>query len=128
MVVVQSDAMTTGLKMRDEFAKNSVLQSSKYPEIRFRIDSLVAVQPGDTLRATAVGVLQLHGVQAPMSLPIKAWREADGLRVTGRADMDAKDMSEKYNISKWALGLGVGSAIWKTLHAGVDVVLKPQGN
>jgi hypothetical protein len=111
--------------MRDDFAKNSVLQTHKYQEITFRIDSLVAVQPGDTLRAIAVGVFGLHGVQEPMRIPVKAWREAGGLRVTGRADLQARDMETKYNISKWALGLGVGSAIWQMLHVGIDVVLKP---
>jgi polyisoprenoid-binding protein YceI len=126
-VVVDPDALTTGLKMRDDFARNSILQTQKYQTITFRIDSLVSVQRGDTLRAIAAGQLDLHGVKEPMRIPVRAWREAGGLRVTGQADLQARDMETKFNISKWALGLGVGSAIWQVLHIGIDVVLKPEG-
>lgn len=124
LVRVQADALVTGLRMRDDFASKAVLQSGRYPEIRFQIDSLVAVQPGDTLRAEAVGVFHLHGVAEPMRIPVKAWREADGWRVTGRADIPASDLIEKYGMSKWALGLGVTTAIWKILHMGIDVLLQ----
>jgi hypothetical protein len=122
---IQTDALKTGLDMRDDYAANAILQKAKYPQIRFRIDSLTNVQRGDTLRANAVGVLELHGVQRPLSIPITAWPEAGGLRVTGRQDIQAREMTEVYHMSKWAIGLGVGTAIWKTLHVGVDVVLKP---
>jgi YceI-like domain len=124
-IVIRVDALETGLKMRDDFARRNIFQVSKYPEIKFRIDSLTAAQPGDTIRARAVGVLEVRGVQEPLSIPIKGWYEAGGLRVTGHADVPARNITQKYNVSRWAIGLGVGTAIWETLHMGVDVVLKP---
>ncbi len=124
-IVIRANTFITGLKMRDEFASKAVLHSQKYPEIRFLIDSLTAVQLGDTVRANAVGVLQLHGTQTPMAVPIKVWRDGGALRVTGQFEMAAADLVEKYRMSRMALGLGVGTGIWKKLHIGVDVILKP---
>jgi YceI-like protein len=125
VVSVRAEALITGLKMRDDFASKAVLHSNKYPEIRFRIDSLISVQRGDTTRANAVGVLELHGVQNPMTVPLKIWRDGGGLRVTGQFEFAAHELVEKYRMSRMALGLGVGTGIWKKLHMGVDVVLKP---
>jgi hypothetical protein len=31
-------------------------------------------------------------------------------------------------MSRWALGMGVVSRRWKTLHMGVDVILHPAGS
>jgi hypothetical protein len=125
LVSVRAETLITGLKMRDDFAARAVLQSNKYPEIRFRIDSLTSVQRGDTTRANAVGVLELHGVQTAEVVPIKIWRDGGGLRVTGQFEITAPEMVEKYRMSRMALGLGVGTGIWKKLHMGIDVVLKP---
>lgn len=127
-VVVRAEALVTGLRMRDDYASRAVLQSARYPEISFRIDSLAAVQPGDTLRAEVVGMFELHGVAEPMRVPVKAWREAGGLRVTGRFDVRATELLDKYGLSRWALGLGVGTNIWKIVHMGVDVVLREQAS
>jgi hypothetical protein len=124
-VVVQVEALQTGLKMRDEFARDNVLAATRHPTASFRIDSLANVQPGDTLQALAVGVLSIRGIDQALRVPVKAWREAGGLRVMGRMDLPAKDLIDRYQVSKWALGLGVTGAIWKTLHLGIDVVLKP---
>jgi hypothetical protein len=124
-VNVRSNTLITGLKMRDEFASKAVLHSQKFPQIRFRIDSLTNVQRGDTMRANAVGALLLHGIDAPMTVPVKAWREAGGLRVLAQLEMPPSDLVEKYKMSKFNLGLGVGTGIWKKLHFGVDVVLRP---
>jgi hypothetical protein len=126
-VNVRAGSLITGLRMRDEFASKSVLQSNKYTFIRFRVDSLSSVQRGDTTQANAVGTLQLHGVDRPLTVPVKIWREAGGWRVVGQWEMPATDMVEVYKMSKFALGLGVGTGVWKKLHMGVDVVLKPAG-
>jgi hypothetical protein len=59
-----------------------------------------------------------------MSAPLKAWQEAGGLRVVSIFQIDAHDMVETFKLSKWKLGLGVGTNLWKYLHMGVDVVLR----
>jgi polyisoprenoid-binding protein YceI len=123
VVAIRGEALTSGLRLRDVYT-NDLLDVNKYPEIRFRIDSLTRVQPGDTVRATAVGTLSLHGVDRPMSVPVTAWSEGGGTRVKGQFTLNVKDLTETYGMSKYKLGLGVGTGIWQLLHLGVDVVLR----
>jgi polyisoprenoid-binding protein YceI len=122
-ISIRGDHLTSGLKIRDAYT-DDLLDVQKFPEIKFRIDSVSAVQPGDTTRATVVGVFMLHGVETPMSVPVRAWKEAGGLRVLGKFDIAALDLIEVYNLSKWKLGLGVQTNIWQTLHLGFDVLLR----
>jgi hypothetical protein len=124
-VSVRGENFVSGLDMRDRFARTSVLETQKYPEIRFRIDSLTSVVPGDTIRAMAMGVFSLHGVDEPMTVPVTAWSEAGGLRVQAKFDMPAEDLIDKYHLPKWGVGIGVTAGVWYKLHMGIDVVLKP---
>ncbi len=125
---IKADAFVTGLDMRDRYATRAVLQASSYPTIGFRIDSLVNVVPGDTVRATAVGVFELRGARVPKRVPVMAWREAGGLRVTGQFRIYAIDLVEIYKMSRVVLGLGVGTGIWRYVHLGFDVVLRSDGS
>ena len=128
-ITLNPDSLFSGLAFRDDFARSMVLNTPQYPRIRFVIDSLVNVQkgPGDTLHATAVGSFNLHGVTTPMQAPVLAWRDPAGFRVQASFDFDAQDLTNKYGMSKVALGLGVVLHRWKRLHMGVDVILQPQG-
>jgi hypothetical protein len=123
VISVRAADLTVGTDLRDKFLE-TVLESDRYPEMRFRIDSLTNVQTGDTIRANAVGKLYIHGVEAPMTAPVKAWQEAGGLRVVSIFQIEAHEMVDTYKLSKWKLGLGVGTNLWKILHMGVDVVLR----
>jgi hypothetical protein len=125
-IAIAADQVQTGLKMRDVFLQG-LLETSRYRDITFQIDSVVNVQPGDTVKAVAVGVLNIHGVNQNMRIPIKAFHEADGLRVMGQAMVPAEAMTDVYGLSKMKLGLGVGLNLWKELHMGVDVVLVKTG-
>lgn len=125
LIVVQSDALTIGHDMRDEYARKTIMQPHRYPDIRFFIDSLADVTPGDTLKATVVGTFEFRDVRHRTVASARAWREAGGLRVTAKFDIQATALSDTFGISKIALGLGVGGVIWKFVHMGVDVVLKP---
>lgn len=126
LIVLNPDSLITGLNMRDEYARKAVLETLRYPDIRFTIDSLADVAPGDTLRARVSGVFEFRGVKQAMTAPAKAWREAGGLRVTARFDIAPADLVNVYGISNVALGLGVGGLVWKIVHLGVDVVLKEE--
>src|SRR5262249_23166171 len=97
-------------------------------QIIFTIDSLKDIKHGggDTVHATAVGSLFLHGTNAPLTVPIVAWHDGGGFRVRGRWYMSGNDLWRRYGISKMALGLGVGMGIWKQLWMGVDLVLHPE--
>lgn len=124
VVRVLADSLFTGFGLRDKFGRNVVLETDEYPEIVFTIDSLTDVQPGDTIRAVAVGTLELHGVQQATRAPITAWRERGGLRVKGQFSIPALALTQHFKMSIVALGMGVGMRRWKTVHMGVDVLLR----
>jgi hypothetical protein len=123
VISVRAAELKIGTELRNKFAQQ-VLETDRYPEMRFRIDSLTDVQTGDTIRANAVGTLFIHGVDKPLVAPLKAWREAGGMRVISIFQVDANEMVDTFKLSKWKLGLGVGTNMWKYLHMGVDVVLR----
>ncbi len=124
-IVLKADALVSGLDMRDRYARQAILETARFPEIRFQVDSLVEVQPGDTLRALIKGVFEFRGVRREVTAPAVAWREAGGLRITADFDHPARDLVDVYGISRLALGLGVGGLVWKTIHLGIDIVMKP---
>lgn len=127
-VAVMADSLFTGLGFRDAYARRAVLHTGRYPELRFTIDSLVEVQRGDTLRATAVGTLEVHGVRHATRAPLVAWQDSAGFRVRAQFSVPATALVDEFNMSRWALGMGVVSRRWKSLHMGVDVILRPAGS
>lgn len=124
-VALDPEQLVTGDSRRDGFMAR-ILETKRYPTIRFTVDSLVDVQPGDTLRARAIGTLDLHGVTSPIKADVKAWDRGNGLRVRGSFGFPANDLIDTYGMSKWKLGLGVSSNIWKMVHMGIDVILRPE--
>ena len=119
------DSLVTGNEMRDKFSRKAVFETSKYREIRFQIDSLSNVQPGDTIRAVAHGHLELHGARVASAAPIKAWREKAGLRVQTKMEFPAHDLTKVYGFSKMSLGMGVTLGRWNTVYMGIDAILTP---
>jgi YceI-like protein len=127
-VTVRAEALITGEERRDNYTHQAVLQTDRYPEITFTIDSVVNVtRQADTLRGTAVGVFLLHGVRKPMTAGVRAWPEAGGLRVLAKFRVPAPSLTQEFGLSRFALGLGVTTRIWYDLFMGVDVVLRSQG-
>ena len=122
-ISVMADSLVTGLDMRDAYARRQVLQTHQYPAIRFTVDSLTQVVPGDTMKAVAVGTFELRGVRQPMTSPIKVWREPDGIRVQSHFKIPAQDLVNVYEMSRLALGMGVRMGQWEYLHLGVDMLL-----
>jgi polyisoprenoid-binding protein YceI len=122
-IVLRAEHLTTGLQMRDRYARQVILETSRYPEIRFTIDSLTNVLPGDTLRGHAMGGFELHGVRQPMTVPLKAWRSGQDLRVVAEFEIPAQDLTDRYGMSKPQLGMAVYQGIWKSLEIRIDVVL-----
>jgi hypothetical protein len=124
-VVIQADDLVTGLNFRDTYTRERILETVAYPDIRFQIDSVINVHPGDTLRADAVGVIEIHGVRRAATIPIKSWHELLGRRVTGKLEMPASDLTDVFRLSPYALALGVRTDIWKRFFLGIDAVLVP---
>jgi polyisoprenoid-binding protein YceI len=124
-VTVKADALVTGLSIRDNYARSAVLEINRFPDAGFTLDSLVDVtRRADTVRGTAVGLVKLHGVERPARAGFRAWPEAGGTRVEAKIGVPAADMTQVFQLSYAALGLGVATNIWKTLYIGVDLVLR----
>ena len=124
-VTVRAEALMMGEERRDAYTRQAVLETTRYPEIKFRIDSLVDVtRDPDTLRGTVVGMLTLRDVVKPMTASFRAWPEAGGLRVVARLRIPAPELTEVYGLSKFALGLGVTTRVWYDLFMGVDLLLR----
>jgi hypothetical protein len=133
-VTIRPDALVTGETRRDAWARDAVLQTAQYPEIRFTVDSFVDVsRQVDTLRGTAVGVLSLHGQEKPTTAAVKAYWDADGagFRVLAKIRMPARSLVDEF----WpgclvrrgcVFGLGVAMNIWKTMFFGADLLLRPK--
>lgn len=124
-VVVNPDHLVSGLEQRDKYTREKILETARYPEIRFGIDSLIAIErQADTLLGTAVGTLSLHGVDRNLTGHVRAWPEGGGLRVQGRFRIPAQWITKEFGMSSRALGLGVGFRIWQDLFMGVDLLMR----
>lgn len=123
-VRVIADSLTMGANMRDKFMHHAVLNTDTHPDLRFTLDSLILVQPGDTIHAVAVGTFEVHGTRQSVTAPAVAWRDGDGLRVLAQFGVSAKAMTDQYNMSRYALSMGVVLARWNTLHMGVDLYFR----
>jgi hypothetical protein len=123
-VMVQGAALVTGLALRDLLMQRT-LETTRFPEIRFTLDSLVDVtRQADTVRGTAVGVVLLHGHEEPARAAFQAWPEAGGKRVLAKIRVRAASLVTEFGMSRMALDLGVGTDIWKSLFMGVDLVAR----
>jgi hypothetical protein len=126
LIRVSVDSLVSGFKQRDDYARGRILETVTYPEVRFEIDSLTNVHrsaKGDTLHANAVGVLELHGSKKAWVVPIKAWREKLGMRVTGQFDFVPDALITDYHMSPYPLNLGVRAHIWHRIYLGIDAIL-----
>jgi hypothetical protein len=124
-VVVRADALVTGAEGRDTYTRQAILQTNRWPDVRFTLDSLVDVtRQADTLRGTALGVFTLRDVAKPMTAAVRAWPEAGGLRVLAKFRVLASQLVPEYGLPKYALGLGVGLNIFQDLFMGVDLLLR----
>lgn len=123
VIHVLTDSLHTGNTVRDAVARRAVLESHRYPQVEFVLDSVTSIQLGDTLRGTYHGILTFHGVPLPFSGPVKGWMQGDKLRIQAQIKMLAKDLTKRFGVSKYALGLGVSAGIWRWLYCGVDLLL-----
>jgi len=129
LAIISAKAVASGQASRDKFMQGLILESGSYPDIRFILDSVTGVTrtPGDTVKGKAIGKLVLRGIERPMTGTFLVRRDipSGGLRVLSKFKFPAGDLTEHFNMSKWALGLGVSSGIWRDVWEGVDLVLRP---
>jgi polyisoprenoid-binding protein YceI len=132
-VIIKPDSLVMGETRRAQYARDMVFETRRYPEIRFRLDSLVNVtRQADTLHGTAVGVLFLHGYEKTVSAVVKVYpdSEAGGTRVLARIRAPARAFQADFwpgcNYRGCVFSLGVRFNIWKTFFFGADLVLRPE--
>jgi hypothetical protein len=133
-LIIKADSLVMGLERRARAAREWVLETNKYPEIRFRLDSIVKItRQADTLHGTAVGVLFLHGFEQTVTAVVKAYpdSEAGGTRVFARIRAPARPFVSHFwpgcNYRGCFFSLGVRTDIWKHFFFGADLVLRPEG-
>jgi len=130
-VNIDAKEIASGQGLRDKYMQGLILESATYPDIVFNLDSvanMVRTPKGDTLYGNGFGSLVMRSVSKPVSGRFKVWRDKDapnGIRVVSRFHFPAGDLQTEYKMSKWALGLGVASGIWRDVWEGVDLVLVP---
>jgi hypothetical protein len=132
-MTIKADSLVMGEERRAQYARGMVFETSRYPEIRLRIDSLVNVtRQLDTLRGTAVGVLFLHGYEDTVFAAVKVYpdSEAGGTRVFARIRAPARAFAAHFwpgcTYRGCIFSLGVRTDIWKFFFFGVDLVLRPE--
>jgi len=127
-VAVKAEALLTGNDDRDAYTRGAILQTSRWSEIKFTIDSVVNVtHRADTTTGTAIGVLTIRDVSKPMSAGLRAWPLAGGgVRVMTKFHTPAQDLVPEWGLSRFSLGLGVGLRMWRDLYMGADLVLRPE--
>lgn len=127
-VIVKAEALITGNDDRDAYTRGAILQTNRWSEIKYAIDSVVNVtHRADTTFGTARGTLTIRDVTKPMSAGIRAWPLADGaVRVMTRFHTPADGLVPEWGLSKFSLGLGVGLRMWRDLYMGADLVLRPE--
>lgn len=124
--IIRSDAFISGEDNRDEYAREKILQTNTFPDVRYHIDSVANVRrTTDTVRAIAYGQLTLRGVTQPVNASLRFWHEDGGVRVLGKLRINAIDLIDVYGASAFALGLGIGVRMWEHIYMGVDLMMRP---
>lgn len=125
-IAVRSEALVTGEAVRD-VTMHQVLETGKYPEIRFTIDSMVGLaKHGDTLVGSAVGTLTVRDVPTPIVAAVRALPDSGGLRVLVRMRVPSSSLST-LTPTLHTISLGLQVRLWQDLFMGADLVLRPQG-
>jgi polyisoprenoid-binding protein YceI len=115
---------TMGEFERKEFhavLRNTVLESDKFPAIKFDSVSVSGLQKtGDKRTFTINGDLTLHGVTKRVAFPVNATISEKELRATGEAKLKQSD----FGMKPFEKGLGL-IKIGDELKVGFSVVAKP---
>jgi polyisoprenoid-binding protein YceI len=84
-VRVDARSFRTGIEARDGNMHDQVLESERFPEIRFTANLLeLRERTAVTAEVVLHGRLELHGAEHAIAVPGSVARSGDGLRVTSR--------------------------------------------
>jgi polyisoprenoid-binding protein YceI len=83
-VRVDAQSFRTGIEARDDDMHEQVLESGRFPEIRFTAERLeVRSRSADAAEVTIHGKLALHGAEHDVAVPAHLALEGGALHVTG---------------------------------------------
>ena len=83
-VRVDAQSFRTGIEARDDDMHEQVLESGRFPEIRFTAEHLeVRSRSADAAEVTIHGKLALHGAEHDVAVPAQLALEGGALHVTG---------------------------------------------
>ncbi len=81
-IVLDARSAETGSAKRDANMHRDVLESDRYPYVKFRPETLEVVRRDDrSAEIRLVGSLELHGKTRPFTIPAKLARTADGVSI-----------------------------------------------
>ena len=121
---VRTNSLTTGESMRDALMQQ-VLESVRYPDIVFTVDSVVAVtRSADTLTGSAVGTLVVRDQPMPLTASIRMFPDSGSERVLAKFRIPATEL-DRFVPGLRHLSLGMDTRVWKNFFMGVDLVLHP---
>lgn len=119
---VKAEGLVSGQQMRD-MLMHQVLEIQSFPEITFRLDSVVGLRKEtDALVGSALGLLTLRGVQEPIVASLRVFPDAAGMRVLARWRMTADTLSHKFIPKVRIFGLGSNTNIWHDFFMGADLI------
>jgi len=124
---VRADALATGEAMRDALMRQ-VLETVRYPNIAFTLDSVVAVaKQGDTVTASAVGTITVRSEQRALTAAIRIFPDSGNERVLAKFRIPATELHD-FTPGLQHLSLGMDTRVWKEFFMGVDLVLRPESS
>jgi polyisoprenoid-binding protein YceI len=117
VVVVDAASGDSGNSSRDARMRESVLEATKYPEIRFRpakVDGALA--PDGSFHGEMHGTLTLHGGDHPVTIPVEGHVGADSWAATGH-----------FTVPYVAWGLSDPSVLFLTVAKEVEIEVRATG-
>lgn len=124
-----TDALISGEAMRD-ILMHQVLESSRFPRIRFTLDSIVSLtKEADALVGSAAGKLFVRDVQEDITVSLKVFPDAGGMRVLARWRVPSDSLVKRLCPKIKTYSLGVNTGLWHDFFMGADIVflIEPTG-
>ena len=121
-VSVLADALISGEAMRD-LLMHQVLESTRFPRIRFTLDSIVGMKKGeDGLVGSAIGTLTVRDVVEQITASVKVFPDAGGMRVLARWRVPSDTLVKRFIPKLRTYGLGANTNLWHDFFMGADLV------
>jgi len=81
-VIADARSFATGIAARDRNMHEQVLESARFPEIRFEAERIeLRGRTADEAEVTLHGLFEIHGGRHALAVPARVVREGDGVRI-----------------------------------------------